>query len=85
MPELCSKSCRFDNRHLTTDGYYGTYVNGKQQKEHRVIMSKYLGYAVDFDMEVHYINGNKLDNRIENLLILSKSDHAKLHANHNHA
>ena len=31
------------------------------------------------EYEVHHINQNKKDNRVENLQILSKSDHMKLH------
>lgn len=31
-------------------------------------------------MEVHHLNGNKTDNSPENLIVLSKRDHAKLHA-----
>jgi len=58
------------------DGYYH-YTNSKN---HRKIMEKYLGRKLDSRKEqIHHIDRNKLNNEIENLLVLSVSDHMKLH------
>ena len=47
--------------------------------EHRLIMEHYLGRILDKEEAVHHINGNKKDNRIENLQIMSKAEHSSLH------
>jgi hypothetical protein len=46
---------------------------------HRVIVENYICRLLHPSEDVHHINENKLDNRIENLEVLSKSDHAKKH------
>ncbi len=47
-------------------------------REHRYIMEQKIGRLLKLDEEIHHINGNGLDNRIENLMIISKSEHLKL-------
>lgn len=51
----------------------------KNIKQHRWVMEQHLGRKLSKDEDVHHINGVKTDNRIENLQILSHSDHSKLH------
>jgi hypothetical protein len=62
-------------------GYILIVVNGRQMQEHRHIMEKHLGRKLEpFPKEtVHHINGNKSDNRIENLVVLSQTQHSCLH------
>lgn len=45
----------------------------------RYVMEKKLGRRLDPDEEVHHKNENKYDDDPSNLVVLSKSDHAKLH------
>ena len=46
---------------------------------HRVIMENHLNRLLDDNEVVHHINGDKLDNRIENLQAMLNSEHVRLH------
>lgn len=60
--------------------YYKTvFVDGKQIRTHRHVMQEYLGRELKSNELVHHKNGNKFDNRIENLEIVSRSEHMKMH------
>lgn len=53
----------------------------KYIREHRLIIEKHLGRYLNSDEVVHHINGNILDNRIENLMLMKTSEHNRLHMN----
>lgn len=64
---------------LMTSRYKKIKVGGKAIDEHRHIMQKHLGRKLGFHEVVHHLNGDPRDNRIENLEVVSRSQHSRDH------
>lgn len=47
--------------------------------EHIVVFERETGVEIPLDCCIHHLNGNKSDNRIENLCMMTHSAHTKFH------
>lgn len=75
------------NKFITRHGYVVVTLGyGKRQYEHILVAERALGRSLNnfgrgnpMTETVHHVNGNKTDNRPENLLICTHQYHTELH------
>lgn len=61
---------------VNPSGYVERHGFGKRQLQHRVVMEEHLGRPLLSHENVHHINGDRTDNRLENLELWSTSQPA---------
>lgn len=61
-------------------GYLTCMINQKMKCVHRLIYETYVG-DIPKGCVLHHINENKLDNRIENLICMTREEHIAHHNN----
>jgi len=75
-----AKSGKGKGRSVKPNGYIEiTTGKNKGRMEHSVVVEQKIGRRLFANECVHHINHNRSDNRIENLQLMTRSDHAALH------
>lgn len=68
------------HRYLRADGYIHVKVGPYERElEHRLVATQMIGRPLRTDEHVHHLNGDKADNRPENLVVMTNAEHQKLH------
>ena len=84
---FCSTECACETRRnkerVATQGKNGYkyiwFADGSGQPEHRYIIEKELGRKLDSNECVHHKDGNRANNDLDNLEVLTRAEHSKLH------
>lgn len=68
------------NGYWYENGYKVLYLEGnKSIKEHIKVMEEHIGRKLHYNEIVHHIDGNKLNNKLSNLRLMTRGEHSKLH------
>lgn len=59
--------------------YYCYFSNKRRVYEHVLLIEQQIGRKLFRDEVVHHIDGNSLNNNINNLILLTRDEHSRLH------
>lgn len=79
--QFCSKECLDAYHKIDSHDVIGKYLFKKKTSinAHRAITEELLQRKLTYNEVVHHIDGNPKNNNLDNLLVLSRSNHIKLH------
>jgi hypothetical protein len=61
-------------------GYWYISIDGRKIAFHRWVMEQTLGRRFSSEEIVHHVDGNPMNNDPDNLVILSRAEHTRVHA-----
>lgn len=65
--------------YICSGGYRVLGKSNERKAEHRAVMEKFLGRKLYSSEIVHHIDGDKLNNDIKNLKLVSRKEHIAIH------
>lgn len=85
--KFCSRPCADKGRTTTrvpNSEFKARYrqkklPDGTRMLEHRWVMQQHLGRRLETWEQIHHINHDRLDNRVENLEVVTTAEHAQRH------
>ena len=76
---LLLKGYKHFNTSMSSDGYKRLYIPLKGWKKEHIYLWELKNGKIKDDLIIHHINENKLDNRLINLKLMTRSEHMKHH------
>lgn len=77
--KFCSTRCYHLSQGTDNRRYVQVSRGGQRIYEHRWVMQQHVGRPLLTTEHVHHINGDRRDNRLENLLLCLAREHRRLH------
>lgn len=70
---------RWQGGRIMRGGYIAIKIDCEYVMEHRHVMEQAIGRPLTADEVVHHMDGNPVNNALSNLMLLSNSEHGRLH------
>lgn len=68
-----------DSKGWVDAGYRKVSIDGEDIREHRRIVEETFGIKLESNKIIHHKDGNKINNSLDNLEVMTASEHMKLH------
>ncbi len=71
----CTRARNLKKPITRRNSYSHKTINGVKKRLHRHIMEEHLSRLLESNEHVYHVNGDSRDNRLENLVLITKKDY----------